>query len=589
MIDMAGRKLKGPKGKFEALESQRKQRFKERETARRVMEADRLGVEPPRLIECDPQRNGNGEDKRNGTLNHHLETIIAPYLKLQATLLIEREEDYQFVVGLLDKSRQNPLNHLGGKTKLGNEVLRAYWNAGGHALALFAAVSGGKTMDARYARVSPTSDEGVGIAAGVKLDENSKLLFRKCWEYARKKLDLTTYDCTLEVKNPNTGQTEKFEVDLKAFSRVLRHPDLAVACSYSISKPVTIDYSKASNDFVLDEIRKLENAEIDDRFYALLPEPLKGNGGLPEVETPFTTNLFRKGITRKETGSFVEIKFDISEFAREMLPLTEDELKLWGFGTRKGFAELFSGRGGMRFLNTFLGKARANKILTPIAQAMGDLKKSGVDVMPVSGSYLQYWTSLDDTPENRKRIQDAIGRRIHAEETTDNKYVDLGFDAIVDMIHSDMDVSDVRARFILNSLDKEDEHVTALDKADFLLNFFENVHKYVQNEIYEHLSQNGGRRITEEDKENIGLVRWLCSRRRTIRDVEDLVWTLREDDELPDRIKEKKGELENWVFEFAKEQYDAMHYLLASKIKREMGKVTLTFAEWNRMVAERLK
>jgi hypothetical protein len=465
------------------------------------------------------------------------------------------------------------LNHLGGKTKLGDEALKAYWNAGGHALALFAAVSGGKTMDARYARVSPTSDEGVGIAAGIRLDKDSELLFSKCWEYARKKLDLSQYSCTLEVMNPNTGQIEKFDVNLEAFSRVLRHPGLAVACSYSISKPVNVDYSDSSNDFVLEEIRKLENAEIDERFYALLPEPLKGNGGLPEVKTPFTTNLFRQGITRKDGGSFVEIKFDISEFAGQMLPLTEDNEDVWGYGTRKGFAELFSGRGGMRFLNTFLGKARANKVLTPIAQAMGDLQKSGVDVMPVSGSYLQYWTSLDDTPENRKMIQDAINRRIHAEEIVGNEYVSLDFDATIDMVHSDMDVSDVRARFILNSLDKENEHVSVLDKADFLLNFFENINGYIQNRIYEHLSQNGGKRITEEDKENIKLVRWLCSTRRTIRDLEDLVWTLRRDDELPEKIKEKKDELEDWVFEFAKNQYDAMHYLLATKIRKQMERL----------------
>jgi|GEM_PF-3203340 len=573
MIDMAGRKLRGPRGKSIPPEMQPRQRLKELEAARKVIGADRRLMERPELIQCDPLVNGNGADKTDKTLNHYLQTKVAPYLRFEAMLLMEKEEDYQFVVALLDKSRQNPLNHLGGKTKLGDEALKAYWNAGGHALALFAAVSGGKTMDARYARVSPTSDEGVGIAAGIRLDKDSELLFSKCWEYARKKLDLSQYSCTLEVMNPNTGQIEKFDVNLEAFSRVLRHPGLAVACSYSISKPVNVDYSDSSNDFVLEEIRKLENAEIDERFYALLPEPLKGNGGLPEVKTPFTTNLFRQGITRKDGGSFVEIKFDISEFAGQMLPLTEDNEDVWGYGTRKGFAELFSGRGGMRFLNTFLGKARANKVLTPIAQAMGDLQKSGVDVMPVSGSYLQYWTSLDDTPENRKIIQDAINRRIHAEEIIGNEYVSLDFDATIDMVHSDMDVSDVRARFILNSLGKENEHVSVLDKADFLLNFFENINGYIQNRIYEHLSQNGGKRITEEDKENIKLLRWLCSTRRTIRDLEDLVWTLRRDDELPERIKEKKDELEQWVFEFAKNQYDAMYYLLATKIRKQMERL----------------
>jgi hypothetical protein len=594
------RKKKKKPAAYSAEESRRQSlaRLAERRLWMRIKQAWDKGVDPPKLRECSPLNNGEGS-KKGQTLEEYVDDAGA-YFKQQATL-IEAYEKFLASVGQIDKSRQNPANHLGGKEYGGEASIKAYWKTGAYTIALLASINGSERVDTYYARVSPTSDEGVSVVGGMKLTKDTEFQFKKCWQFAREVLlDMSEYEYEIPVKNPYTGETETFNLDLKAFSRVLRHPESAVACSYMISEPIEVD-PNAPVGFLMDELRKLENAEI--KFYEILPEQLKGNGGIPEVQTPFSTNLFRSGVERKDRGCFVEIKLDISDFSMELLPLTEDpESKEWR-GTRKGFAEIYSGTGGMRFLNTFLGKARANRILTPIAQAMGDLNVKG-NVVPVSGGYLQYWVDYDHIPELdfrvkaaiaesgkgdaiteaerkaiihdivRETVENAVNRRIHSKgrPEEDKTHIDLDIEPVVSVTGCDIDVADVRARFILDSLGKDNEAVSTLQRADFLLNFFENVNKHIQTEIYEELGENGDEAITQEDLRNIQLVRWVCSRRRTVRDVEDLVWTLREDTELPEQIRSVKDSLEKWVFEFAKERYEKMFYLLAKKIEREVGK-----------------
>jgi hypothetical protein len=512
------------------------------------------------------------------TLKEHLKIDAEPLLSRTGMEQGLLGKIYKMIVGNVDKARQNPLNWLGGvdevtgRFALGDVAIQAYWDNGAETIRLLGNINGSSRVGTHYTRVSPTSDEGVMVIGGIKLTEDTSLQYRECWEYARGRLDLSKYKYSI------TFQGEKYDLDLKAFSRVLRHPKTAVACHHEISEPIPLGIDMEPG-FLMDEIRKLENAEI--KFYDRLPESMRDNGGMAEVETPFNDNLFRQGVTSKGSGCYVEVKLDISSISEQLLPFTVGTNE-WR-GTRKGFAEIFSGFGGMRFLNTFLGKARANRILTPIAKAMDDLKELGIKAMPIAGGYLQYWVDMDNPSVAKEVVEDAIKQRINAayrklvgREEDDNDpdgYLDIQFDPRVAVIEAkDMPLADVRARFILDSLGKSEMSVSALERADFLLNFVENISNNVQKQVYNQMSQNGGRAITDEDMENIGLIRWVCSTRRTIRDVEDLAWTLREDDTLHDKIKSKRAELEEWVFKFSKENFERMFELLLQRVQREIGK-----------------
>jgi hypothetical protein len=108
---------------------------------------------------------------------------------------------------------------------------------------------------------------------------------------------------------------------------------------------------------------------------------------------------------------------------------------------------------------------------------------------------------------------------------------------------------------------------------DFVLNFIENVHPQYQQQVYDELAlaRNGGRRISAGDLSNMQDLRRICSMRRTIRDTEDMVWTLRRDTEAPEDIRAKRGALETWLFDFSSERYESIYRLLAEKIRDQMS------------------
>jgi hypothetical protein len=78
------------------------------------------------------------------------------------------------------------------------------------------------------------------------------------------------------------------------------------------------------------------------------------------------------------------------------------------------------------------------------------------------------------------------------------------------------------------------------------------------------------------------MIRYVCSRRKFIRDTEDLIWTLREDyfDEsdpqrgkLHAKINTNRDQLEDWVFKFGWERFDKLRLLLTERIEKEMKRL----------------
>jgi hypothetical protein len=224
----------------------------------------------------------------------------------------------------------------------------------------------------------------------------------------------------------------------------------------------------------------------------------------------------------------------------------------------------------MRMLNTFGSKARANLMLSAVAHSMGDLiSEYGLEVVPVSGGYLQYWTDKPISEELRYNIQKRLDFRFGSEVAGDPTFVESYLKPAFSMIDARrMKISDVRAAFILDSLGMGNWPLELLDRADFLVNFLEHVDPLIKREIYDSLArhENGGRPVKMSDLRMMDQVSMICQHRRTIRDTEDLIWTLRMDPELPDEISKNRKEIEKWYFDFAWERFDKIFYMLTKKI-----------------------
>ena len=519
------------------------------------------GLTLPELRQCEPQ--GNNGKKLETQLR-----VLGVELKEAAC----EDPALTASVGTTDKARQTPINRLGTEEGAGNKAMEAYWHAIAEMMALVGAINPAASIRLHLARVAPGSDEGNLVIAGSGLTKDIGPQFEAAWKVATERVRARLKEYRYQLMAGKGSEQELFELNLQAFSKILRDPERIVSLHYSLSEPFSVGPGMRP-DFLLHAIRMLENKEI--RFLEHLPRSFDGRGGLAEVRSPFEESLQSRGIASRERGSFVEIKLTPQNMddARALLQFISDG---WGvryglkgtIGTRKGFAEAYSGRFGIRGFNTFLGKAGANRFLTPITHALLDVENGvvgpGAEVIPISTSYLQYWVDLPPD-EARLLVKAAIEERVHGGRSDDVTRADLMFNpSLIVLEASQTRVADVRARFILASLERGRDPAERLAQTDFLVNFIENVGKTVQDETYEKLGLNS------QDRANIETIAKICKVRRTIRDTEDLVWILRGDERILQEIKGKAGELENWVFSFAAARFDEMFLQLARIIKSKV-------------------
>lgn len=505
-----------------------------------LKEAAQRLPEETSLVVCDPQ----GMD--NKRLQNHLLTIEPRLIEMSASY-----DDVGIAVATVDKSRQSAINKLGAKDGAGDMAMQAYWDVVEKAASLVGRIDR-EALRLSLIRISPISDEGITIFAGRGIPKDIGARFARALKIAKKQADLTRYTYAFEIPY---GEREGFELDLDSFSKVLRHPEMVVACRFSISSPRGIRIDEEQG-FILDEVRNLDNDEIS--FYGRLPETFRvSDKGLAEVETPFQTSLMKEGVGRVGSGVFVEIKLKASEKdAQALLRFTKDGHG-WR-GTKKGYMEIFSQLFGMRGFNTFIGKARTNSVLSPIAQGINDLEAT---TLPVGGSYLQYWAQMQNGRITQEMIRNAIKARLDSSG--------LDFEPSVMLLDADcLDISEARSGFILKSLGREGLPGTSLELSDFMLNFIENVHPLVQERIILRANAEDRMHISASDRKMIGRLRAVCQIRRTIRDTEDIAWVLRRDGTLPSDIATKAGDLEQWLFDFSSEKGARMLVMLAEEIYR---------------------
>ncbi len=490
------------------------------------------GVKVKEIVTCNPLSKHGDESKKLPDL---LAEDVEPQLRDAA---VAEYGNYKCAVGKTDKSGMNALNHLLTREG-GDQAMDVYWDELALATALTATAIGSDGVGLPLIRVNPISDEGIVEISGKDLTTDIRYQFARSWEIARNSMDLTKRIYPVQLPG---GHGEVVHLDLEAASRVLRNPGMMTAARFTLSDPFIVP---RQGPFLQEALRRLANTA------SLIP----GLRGLAEVDTPFESNLFADGVVSKLRGSFVEIKFDISPVAdifRGLIPDIRVGNRLVKKGTRKGWAEVNSGRGGMRILNTMYGEAGANELMTPIPQALYELARAGVSVSPVSGNYMQYYVDLP--PEiAKKSVLAALS----------NKGT-LYMPSVETMDARGMPIEDVRARFILKSMGMEDRPAEDLKRMDFLVNFLEHVRPNFQEQIFEEMG------LSEAQMERINLLKKTCSKRRTIRDMEDLYWTLRNDRELPEDVLQRADELRRFAIEFSVENYEAMFLKLTGVIFNEM-------------------
>lgn len=494
----------------------------------RVIDRAFSSKEPlPEIITCNPQ--GQNDNKLAGFLSE-----VEVYAKTVA-----RYSRYNVIIGMIDKARQNPINHIGTERGAGDRSLEAYWDLARKCTQVVASRKESKWTTANVARVSPSSDEAVIVITGTDLTRRSPFWFMAAWEKLRKLEDYRKYDYKVCVMD------REFNQDLYGFSQILTNPEMIVSCHREFMGPIAIKKDSKEHDLA-DILRRLELKEI--KFKSKMPKRLRGNGGLAEVNSPFSFNISNGNQQVLSSGTLVEIKLRANG-------QDADALQKFLENTRKGYREIHSRLFGMRGFNTFFGKAICNKLLTPITHAMYELEATAI---PLRSGYLTYWIDAPISEALERQIKDAISQK---KEQYRNPYAELLGKPCVSMMDArGINISEVRSLFILQSLDK-DLSPEYLYQTDFLINFIENVNISVQKRIFDEIG------ISRLDRRYINSVYDICSSRRTIRDTEDFIWVVRKDSELKERNIDI-GFLEDWIFIFASKHFEKIKYSLYEKIER---------------------
>ena len=485
------------------------------------------------LVGCDPRDRKNTLHVRMRELEDHLADITS------------RNPDIRFLVDYRDKRAQGAENSVFGRA-VGDKAIAGYLDTTKNMLAWLRWIGMANNTRAHGFRVSPRSDEIFSIIWGIDLGTNHRRQFVEAWEMARSQLDLRAY--RTRVSGGYNGGWE-IEVGLDQVSGVLWHPKIVIASTSLTSKPIKV--LPSTTGFLLREIQELDAQEVRP-LLPRLPDAFKLPGhGMAEVETPFTTNLEMMGVQRQTSGIFVEIRLKIDADTKGRLGACVEQ-------TRKGLTEQNAGLIGLRGINTFAGKAHANSILTAIAKAMESIGIAyDATVIPVNDGHTRYWINFEGSKAQINAVRRHLEKMLNEYIGQHSRY----FEPIIYVSDArTVDVMDTRGRLILTALGRPDLPVGIVDKVDFLVNSIDILFPPVREEIYRRMESEG--RLSAIDRKYLTTLARLCEIRRTVRDLEDAIWTLRYDTTLPPELRRDKKEVEKWLYEFAQENYERMRYHL---------------------------
>ena len=348
-----------------------------------------------------------------------------------------------------DKARQNQINRTGDYQGAGGAALELYMDVlAGTVARVYGSVCGNPYL----MRDSPISDEARLITAGDRAclsrisQERFNDVHMQVLKEHMKRLPEYRYMARKLVFGPDNEETvELVPMDLRRYASALKDPEL-VGKSH-MTRPQVVPSEKLKAGFIDDAIKEAEREEL--WFVSSMPPAfrpaLHGNESTPDLRK-HEPMILPPGV------SAVEVKFSHRNDSDRLAPLD------FIHETGKGLAEILSGRFGLSYINTYMGKQTANHLINLTGMAMKDVEDQGIEVGR-TGSNLIFIVAGEPGTAAEK-VNSALAKRMAANGV--GRTMAPGAIAID---ASDMHTNDLRAGLSLRGMDvnKPTEVLTYLD------------------------------------------------------------------------------------------------------------------------------
>ncbi len=270
-----------------------------------------------------------------------------------------------------DKARQNQINRTGDHDGAGGAALALYMDV---LATTMARVYGPGCGNPYLVRHSPVSDEILLIATGDRkqLSQTGREKFADVHaqvlrEYMEQLPEYGYHVRKLVFGTDGQESVELVPMDLGRYSRALNRPEL-VAESH-ISEPQIVTSEMLKPGFVHEAVVKAEGEEL--WFVPSMPPAFRPAFPKGEPEPGLGKHepmILPKGL------SAVEVKFSHRSQNDRFAPLD------FIHHSKKGLAEIFSGRFGLSYSNTYMGKQASDHLIKLAGMALKDVEGQGMAV-----------------------------------------------------------------------------------------------------------------------------------------------------------------------------------------------------------------
>lgn len=462
--------------------------------------------------------------------NGHIKKLYQEATELWKTRAAESNgKGFSHFVAMFDCARVNMKNAL--LTRVGGDAcIAAFMDV----QAAAAKATFGPTKitgnDLFNVRVSSFSDETATHAAGYEIGPYTVNGYEKNLAVAKERIFNEREKYTFEVGIGENGESRRLKLDLRAASLVFRHEEMVVA--YNTREPL-VEEIKPDNpsDLIKNAISGMESKKA---WLKVLPQELRFNKSIVDILDPLEAVSPDE---MQERGVVIQLRYGLGErYLKPLLSILRDGWDGNGAkGLRKCHTAVISDNYAFTGLNGVWGNPFANALTTAGIRGIKEFSQgTGVRVGAVPGSHYHYWLDVDSVDifrkEYAKKLKEHIIQTIQAKrseaEKSEHLISTVFFPKFIALESNGRTPEELRPLFALESLGMGNLPPDALERADFVINFIENIKNGADGiPIQEKLFEQVG--VSREEKEAIDSIRRYCTAYRTIRDAQDLTWVLR--------------------------------------------------------------
>jgi hypothetical protein len=211
--------------------------------------------------------------------------------------------------------------------------------------------------------------------------------------------------------------------------------------------------------------------------------------------------------------------------------------------TSKGIAEILSGRFGLRYINTYMGKQMADLVLSAVGMAMKDIESITRKVRKTE-SNLIYVVSDAEPGEAAAMTATAIRKRLESSGLSANGV--LPIEPYVNAVDATgvFPMNELRAVMALESMGMRTQHPETLTYTDLLVSAV----KIMRPDVLEEAMRLDDKADADAGIRVLSMIREELAKEPSIRDTEDLVFVLRK------REGKEASQKELDIWRFAKER-----------------------------------